>query len=74
MKYLKTSKNIFEVFSKIKKKKYAKEICEDVKVEPMLCEIEKGEEMVKKSNNQAREARLDVSAVGFWTKGQRVFF
>ena len=50
------------------------EICKDVKVEPMLCEIEKGEEMVKKSNNQAREARLDVSAVGFWTKGQRVFF
>ena len=47
------------------------EICKDVKVEPMLCEIEKGEEMVKKSNNQAR---LDVSAVGFRTKGQRVFF
>ena len=30
------------------------EICKDVKDEPMLSEIEKGEEMVKKSNNRAR--------------------
>ena len=50
------------------------EICKDAKVEPMLSEIEKGEEMERKSNNQAREARLDVSAVSFWTKGQRAFF
>ena len=50
------------------------EICRDVKVEPMLSEIEKGEEMVKKSNKQAREARFDVSAVSFWTKGQKAFF
>ena len=50
------------------------EICRDVKVEPMLSEIEKGEEMVKKSNKQVREARFDVSAVSFWTKGQKAFF
>ncbi|XP_066914998.1 uncharacterized protein [Clytia hemisphaerica] len=47
------------------------EVCKDVKVEPILSEIQEGEET---RGNQSKEARLDVSTVSFWTRGQRAFF
>jgi len=31
-------------------------------------------ELLKKSSNKSREARLDVSAVNFWVPGERAFF
>jgi len=41
-----------------------KEVCQDVRKEPMLGEVVPGE-LIKKSSNRSREARLDVSAVNF---------
>lgn len=49
-----------------------KEICHDVKTEPALIEIG-GERMDERTANTKNEARLDVSALSFWTTGQRVF-
>ena len=48
-----------------------KEVCRDVRVEPSLLELN-GEELNRQAN-RTREARLDVSASGFWIPGQRVF-
>ena len=50
-----------------------REVCVDVKIEPMLAEME-GELLQQKTSNRSREARLDVSAVNFWVPGQRAFF
>ena len=50
-----------------------KEVCPDVKKEPMLLEIS-NEKFNERSANTRRESRLDVSALGFWVPGQRVFF
>ena len=47
-----------------------KEICHDVKIEPQLQQIT-GEVI---SGNISAEARSDVSARGFWVKGQTAFF
>ena len=48
------------------------EICTDVRKEPMLLELN-GETLHERSANTKKEARLDVSACGFWVTGQRVF-
>ena len=49
------------------------EVCTDVKIEPMLAEME-GELIHERTGNRSRESRLDVSAVNFWVTGQRAFF
>ena len=48
------------------------EVCHDVRIEPLLTEITT-ENFVQKSTIMSNEARLDVSARGFWVPGQRVF-
>lgn len=49
-----------------------KEVCHDVKTEPTLVEVN-GEVLQERTANVKREARLDISALSFWTPGQRVF-
>ena len=49
------------------------EVCKDVCVEPQLSSLS-GETLVPKSANISAEARLDISARGVWTTGQRAFF
>ena len=49
------------------------EVCKDVCVEPELAPLS-GETIVPKSANTSSEARLDISARGVWTTGQRAFF
>ena len=41
-----------------------REICKDVKIEPMLLPVG---ETTTRSSNLAEKARLDLSAVGVWT-------
>ena len=48
------------------------EVCKDVRREPMLLELN-NEPLRQQSANRRPEARLDISADGFWTPGQRVF-
>ena len=48
------------------------EICKDVKVEPLLLEL--SGETLSRTSNHSKEARLDISALGFWIPRQRVFF
>ena len=50
-----------------------KEICHDVRTKPTLVEVN-GEVFHKTTANTRPEARLDISALGFWTPDQRVFF
>ena len=47
-----------------------KEVCKDVKVEPVLLPIGNSE---NQSRNHAEKARLDVSAVGIWSSMERTF-
>ena len=49
-----------------------KEVCHDVKKEPMLMAVN-NENLREPTAIRGNEARLDVSASGFWVKGQRVF-
>lgn len=49
-----------------------KDVCYDIEVEPHL-ETLTGE-VLSSSANLSDEARLDVSARGFWQKGQKAFF
>ena len=49
------------------------EVCKDVCVEPALTALS-GESIIPKSANTSAEARLDISARGVWTTGQRAFF
>ena len=49
------------------------EVCVDVRREPRLIAMN-GEQMRYKTANRSDEARLDISATGFWTPGQRAFF
>ena len=49
------------------------EVCNDVAVEPLL-ETLSGETFKYKTANKADDARPDVSARGFWQRGQRAFF
>lgn len=49
------------------------EVCRDVRIEPAL--IPTGERNFSlRSTNTADDARQDVSASGFWVRGQRAFF
>lgn len=50
-----------------------KEVCRDVTTEPSLLPLE-GEQLTLQTANTSRDARVDVSARGFWTRGQRAFF
>ena len=50
-----------------------REICHDVRTEPPLVEVN-GEVLNERTANTRPEARLDISALGFWTPDQRVFF
>ena len=49
-----------------------KDVCHDVEVEPHLQTLTG--EVLTSSANSSDEARLDVSARGFWQRGQRAFF
>ena len=49
-----------------------KEVCHEVKTEPLLIEVN-GEQLNGRTANKRKEARLDVSALNFWTPGIRVF-
>ena len=49
-----------------------KDVCHDVEVEPHLQTLTG--EVLTSSANSSDEARLDVSARGFWQSGQRAFF
>ncbi|KAG0718112.1 hypothetical protein GWK47_053125 [Chionoecetes opilio] len=49
-----------------------REVCRDVSTEPTLLPLD-GEQLQYKTANIANEARVDVSARGFWTRGQRAF-
>ena len=48
------------------------EVCEDVRIEPPLIELEN--EALNHQASRSNEARLDVSAIGFWTAGQKAFY
>ena len=50
-----------------------KGVCHDVSVEPVLLPLE-GETFSHLTANTSSDARVDVSARGFWTRGQRAFF
>ena len=50
-----------------------KEICKDVDIEPPLQHLS-GETFTYKTANTEPNARLDISARGFWTRGQRAYF
>ena len=53
--------------------KSMKEVCHDVQIEPPLQTLV-GVENLPKSSVKSDEARLDVSARGFWVTGQKAFF
>ena len=48
------------------------EVCVNVRSEPILMALD-GEQSQYRTANRSREARLDISATGFWTPGQREF-
>ena len=51
---------------------FLNEVCKDVRKEPSLIKLT-GEQINEKATKTGDEARLDVSALGFWVPGQRVF-
>lgn len=51
--------------------KYLREVCHDVAVEPILEDL--NGEVLPRSSNQSNDARVDVSARGFWVAGQKAF-
>ena len=50
-----------------------KEVCSDVTKEPLLQPLQ-GEEFNYKTAKVKQEARVDISARGFWNRGQKSFF
>ncbi|XP_063615254.1 uncharacterized protein LOC134788297 [Penaeus indicus] len=50
-----------------------REVCHDIRVEPELLSTG-GRNFDLRSTNTTEDARLDVSARGFWARGQRAFF
>ena len=50
-----------------------KEVCSDVTKEPLLQPLQ-GEKFNYKTANVELEAREDISARGFWNRGQKAFF
>ena len=49
-----------------------REVCHDVSTEPTLLPLE-GEHLRYRTANTTNEARVDISARGFWTRGQKAF-
>ena len=49
-----------------------REICQDVTTEPPLLELT-GEHLQYRTANTTNDARVDISARGFWTRGQKAF-
>ena len=49
------------------------EVCPDVRREPRMIELD-GEQLALRTANKNSEARLDISAAGFWAPAQRAFF
>ena len=49
------------------------EVCKGVESEPPLLPLT-GEQLQYQTANKNDNARLDISAKGFWTRGERVFF
>ena len=49
-----------------------REVCHDVSTEPTLLPLE-GEHLRLRTANLSSEARVDVGARGFWTRGQKAF-
>ena len=49
-----------------------REVCHDVSTEPTLLPLD-GEHMQYRTANTSNEARVDISARGFWTRGQKSF-
>lgn len=49
-----------------------REVCHDVSTEPTLLPLD-GEHLRYRTANTTNEARVDVSARGFWTRGQKAF-
>ena len=49
-----------------------REVCNDVSTEPTLLPLD-GEHFQYRTTNTTREARVDISARGFWTRGQKSF-
>ena len=47
-------------------------MCIDVRKEPILQEV--NNEDLRQEANKSKEVRLDISALNFWTTGQRAFF
>ena len=60
------------VMMKYEISKLTSEICDDIEVEPYL--LEPTGEVLPKSTNMKKEARLDFCARGFWQRGQRAYF
>ena len=52
--------------------KMLKEVCAEVTSEPCLLRLE-GERLRYQTANTSQEARVDISARGFWTRGQQAF-
>ena len=48
------------------------EVCHDVRVEPLLIPTN-GRNFTHRTANTAEDARVDVSARGFWARGQRAY-
>ena len=53
--------------------KLLKEVCHNVRTEPSVTEVN-GEVFKETTANTRPEARLDISALGFWAPDQKVFF
>ena len=49
------------------------EVCKDLCVEPQLQPLS-GEKFSKKTSNKLDQARVNISAYGFWLTGQVAFF
>ena len=50
-----------------------KEVCHGVKVEPQLQQLS-GESLNERTANKQDDARVDISARGFWQAGQQAFY
>jgi len=49
------------------------EVCREVEQEPVLLPLS-GEQLWYQTSNKRENARLDISARGFWIPGERAFF
>ena len=49
-----------------------RETCQDVTIEPKLLPLD-GEQLAHGTANSSNEARVDISARGFWTRGEKAF-